>query len=159
MNQNQQKLYEKLLKKVNEYCLGYAAEDVIAAIDALVENYERRNHLPTPEVKAKIDSLLEPSEPLKALETIKNADTIYVGCWSDVYTKFPFECKTIEKSLKALEIIKDKKVNVRAFLKSCFYKDIDTQLNVYNSQCNDKEMMESKELTKEEYELLKEVLK
>ena len=40
MNQQQQELYEKLLKKVNEYCLGYAAEDVIAAIDALVETYE-----------------------------------------------------------------------------------------------------------------------
>ena len=41
MNQEQQQLYEKLLKKVNEYCLGYAAEDVIAAIDALVENYDK----------------------------------------------------------------------------------------------------------------------
>ena len=40
MNKTQQDLYEKLLKKVNEYCLGYAAEDLIAAIDALVENYE-----------------------------------------------------------------------------------------------------------------------
>jgi hypothetical protein len=40
MNQQQQELYEKLLKKVNEYCLGQAAEDVIAAIDALVESYE-----------------------------------------------------------------------------------------------------------------------
>lgn len=41
MNKQQQELYEKLLKKVNEYCLGYAAEDVIAAIDDLVENYEK----------------------------------------------------------------------------------------------------------------------
>ena len=40
MNKEQQELYEKLLKKVNEYCLGYAAEDVIEAIDALVDNYE-----------------------------------------------------------------------------------------------------------------------
>lgn len=40
MTEQQQKLYDKLLKKVNEYCLGYAAEDVIAAIDALVESYE-----------------------------------------------------------------------------------------------------------------------
>ena len=43
--------------------------------------------------------------PLKALEIIKNCDTPYVGCWSDVYTKLPFECRTIEKSLKALEEI------------------------------------------------------
>ena len=79
MNQNQQELYEKLLKKVNEFCLGQAAEDVIAAIDALVENYERLNHLPTPETKAKIDSLLlEPSEPLKALEIIKKYISIKV---------------------------------------------------------------------------------
>ena len=40
MNKQQQELYEKLLKKVNEYCLGAAAEDVIAAIDALLETYE-----------------------------------------------------------------------------------------------------------------------
>ena len=40
MNEQQQKLYDKLLKKVNEYCLGAAAEDVIAAIDALVDDYE-----------------------------------------------------------------------------------------------------------------------
>ena len=40
MNEKQQDLYEKLLKKVNEYCLGYAAEDVIKAIDNLVDSYE-----------------------------------------------------------------------------------------------------------------------
>ena len=59
MNNKQQELYEKLLKKVNEYCLGYAAEDMIAAIDTLVESYE------TP----KVDPV---SEPLQALEIIKN---------------------------------------------------------------------------------------
>ena len=41
MNEEQQKLYENLLKKVNEYCLGFAAEDVIESIDALVESYEK----------------------------------------------------------------------------------------------------------------------
>ena len=40
MSKEQQELYEKLLKKVNEFCLGQAAEDVIAAIDALVDTYE-----------------------------------------------------------------------------------------------------------------------
>lgn len=40
MNKQQQELYEKLLKKVNEFCLGQAAEDVIEAIDNLVDNYE-----------------------------------------------------------------------------------------------------------------------
>ena len=46
-------------------------------------------------------------KPLDALETIKNAPTIYVGCGSDIYTRYPFECKEIEKSLKALEILKE----------------------------------------------------
>ena len=69
----------------------------------------------------------------------------------------PFE--NIDKKLRALEIIKNKKVNVRAFLKSCHYKDSDTQLNAYNSQCCDWQEMESKELTREEYDLLVEVLK
>ena len=40
MNKQQQKLYDKLLKKVNEFCLGQAAEDVIECIDALVDTYE-----------------------------------------------------------------------------------------------------------------------
>ena len=42
MTKEQQELYEKLLKKVNEFCLGQAAEDVIAAIDALLDTYESR---------------------------------------------------------------------------------------------------------------------
>ena len=44
MTEQQQKLYDKLLKKVNEYCLGAAAEDVIAAIDALVDTYESKKN-------------------------------------------------------------------------------------------------------------------
>ena len=42
---------------------------------------------------------------LKSLEIIKNASTIYVGCASDIYTRYSFECNEIEKSLKALKII------------------------------------------------------
>ena len=42
MNKEQQELYEKLLKKVDEFCLGQAAEDVIAAIDDLVDTYENK---------------------------------------------------------------------------------------------------------------------
>lgn len=116
--------------------------------------------------------------PLKALETIKNAPTIYVGCGSDIYTRYSHECKLIEtalkdyekktklakeyadvnnvaKRLKALEIIKNKRVNVRAFLKCCQMED---GLTIYNNQCDDKQEKESKELTQEEYDLLKEVL-
>ena len=56
---------------------------------------------------------------------------------------------------KALEIIKEKKVNVRAFLKCCHRED---GLLIYNNQCDNKSVMESKELTQEEFDLLKEVL-
>lgn len=47
---------------------------------------------------------------LEALEIIKNAPTIYVGCGSNIYTRFPIECKLIENALKALEIIKEHKL-------------------------------------------------
>ena len=131
MTKEQQELYEKLLKKVNEYCLGYAAEDVIAAIDALVDTYETRIA----------------------------ADDYFLRDIKYYIEGKTFTAENLLKSLRALEIIKSKKVNVRAFLKSCSYKDIDTQLNVYNSQCCDWQERESKELTREEYELLKEILK
>ena len=41
--------------------------------------------------------------PLEALERIKNAPTIYVGCGSDIYTRYSFECNEIEKALKEYE--------------------------------------------------------
>ena len=62
----------------------------------------------------------------------------------------------LEKIKKAFEIIKNKKVNVRALIKSFYF--VKDGLSVYNSQCCDKEEMESKELTQEEYDFLKEVL-
>ena len=46
------------------------------------------------------------SKGLEALEIIKNASTIYVGCASNIYTRYSFECNDIEKELKALEILK-----------------------------------------------------
>ena len=97
--------------------------------------------------------------PLQALEKIGNAETKDTSFGTEIKTNLSNEYRIIEKSLKALEIIKNKKVNVRAFLKSCSYKDIDTQLKVYNAQCCDWQEMESKELTQKEYELLKEMLK
>jgi len=87
MTEQQQELYEKLLKKVNEYCLGYAAEDVIAAIDALVESYE------TP----KVDLTSKPSKALDSIiETFIDKDS------EDI--------KTVRTALKALEIIKNHKL-------------------------------------------------
>ena len=44
--------------------------------------------------------------PLEALEIIKNASTIYVGCASDIYTRYSFECKLIETELKESEYYK-----------------------------------------------------
>ena len=84
MTKEQQELYEKLLKKVNEFCLGFAAEDVIAAIDALVDTYE-----------TKVDPA---SEPLEALERI-------IETFID---KDSEDIKIVRNTLKALEIIKKK---------------------------------------------------
>ena len=86
------------------------------------------------------------NKELQALERIKNAPTIYVGCASDIYTRYSHECKIIEKSLKALEIIKKKKVNLE-YLKCC------ENYGQYCLICS-----YGNEITKEEYEILKEVL-
>lgn len=71
--------------------------------------------------------------PLQALERIKNAPTIYVGCGSDIYTRYSYECKLIENALKSLDIIKEK---LPPLMRSALL-----------DYCN-----------KEEYDLLKEVL-
>ena len=89
------------------------------------------------------------SKALKALERIKNAPTIYVGLASDIYTRYSFECKEIEKDLKALEIIKTKKVDV-----NWLYRE--KTLEGYNfayEGTNESHLC----LTQEEYDLLKEI--
>ena len=43
----------------------------------------------------------------EALDIIKNAPTIYVGCISDINTRFSFEIKAIEKDLEILEKLKE----------------------------------------------------
>ena len=78
------------------------------------------------------------NKTIEALENIKHYDT-RVGLHRDDYD-------TIEKSLKALEIIKEKKVNVFIFLHS-------GDLETYNDMVED-----NRKLTQEEYDLLKEVL-
>ena len=84
---------------------------------------------------------------LQALETLKNASTIYVGCASNIYTRYPFECNDIEKELKALEIIiKTLPAFVYAITNSKDYQDYSSH---YISPI----------ITQEEYNLLKEVLK
>ena len=84
------------------------------------------------------------SKELEALERIKNAPTIYVGCASDIYTKYSFECKEIEKALKALEIIK-KELTLSVKEDNGLYR-----LITYQS--------DNHLLKMEQYDLLKEVL-
>ena len=197
MNKTQQELYEKLLKKVNEFCLGQTAEDVIAAIDALVENYEtpkvdsiikNEYYLGTEKVSQQVYETIQMYKQMlsayesrsstnmdldDALKVIYDSQDI-MGGHDDFWKAYrtietalkrlesvdrvgEMFCVNVDKKLKALEIIKNKKVNVRALLKS-YYSPKDG-LAVYNSQCCDWQEMESKELTQEEYELLKEILK
>ena len=85
MNKQQQELYEKLLKKVNEYCLGQAAEDVIAAIDALVDTYEKKiTVFFGSRANGKTTMLLNTYEEHKALEIIKKKK---VNVWTLLETK------------------------------------------------------------------------
>ena len=98
---------------------------------------------------------------LEALEKIKNAPTIYVGCASDIYTRYSFECKEIEKALKALEIIIERVVDIGYII------DCETEPEYLNRMChrvyaeqNDfRQPPAYKRMTQEEFNLLKEVLK
>lgn len=166
MTEQQQELYEKLLKKVNEYCLGAAAEDVIAAIDALVESYEPSSAL---EYLQRRYTLEKQSSPLQALENIietfvdkdsEDIKTVRNALQSlDFYER---HCGDLEKLLvkvntekekyrKALEILKRKKVDM-ALLLWCFEKG---NCLFYNqNQVRDNKMLED-----EEYNFLKEMLK
>lgn len=58
---------------------------------------------------------------------------------------------TIEKELKALEIIKNKQVNIFRFISLCIIQKM--PVSIYNAVYSDEYT-----LTQEEYELLKEVL-
>ena len=143
MTEQQQKLYDKLLKKVNEYCLGAAAEDVIAAIDALVENYERHLH-PNKDPNKVARELLKDLTPLQTLKQLRTDFYNYGPVKYDSISYFT----RIENSLKALEIIKSKKVSVDYL----FSREVNDYID-YNvwSGCEN--------LTAEEYEFLKEILK
>jgi len=87
------------------------------------------------------------------LDKLKN-QRVFVGNLEQCEIKSLFDERT-QKQLKALEIIKEKNVNVRAFRKVLLMKqNDDVKLMAYNSQ-NDKY---EDDLTQEEYDLLKEVL-
>ena len=160
MNKTRQELYEKLLKKVNEYCLGYAAEDVIAAIDALVENYEtpkvdsiikNEYYLGTEKVSQQVYETIQMYKQMlsayesrsstnmdldDALKVIYDSQDI-MGGHDDFWKAY----RTIETALKALEIIKS------FFMIEDFQDFVSLNGRLY------------KKPHKEKYELLKEVLK
>ena len=91
------------------------------------------------------------NKELEALERLKNHTISYVGSDYKVSTDSREEqikdLELIEKELKALEIIKEKEVNVFIFLHS-------GDLETYNNMVED-----NRKLTQEEFDLLKEVLK
>ena len=133
MNKEQQELYEKLLKKVNEYCLGQAAEDVIAAIDDLVDTYE------TP----KEDSIIRNEY---YLGTEKVSQQVY-----ETIQMYKQLLKTYQDSIKALNIIR----------KYVCIKDLgENNGDLFRYSINDKQYISSKScnvITKEEYDILKEI--
>ena len=92
---------------------------------------------------------MENITPLEALYKIeKKLDDLLNA---PIFVRFTLECKIVEKSLKALEIIKKKGVN--AWLFHCGYNLID-----YNDGLKNNAHYNERELTQEEYDLLKEVL-
>ena len=109
------------------------------------------------------------NKELRLFERIKHAPTFYVGCASDIYTRFPYECKLIENALKeneylktewlgqrqelniktkALEIIRKKEVDVHLF-KICPDYEYNNWIRIRDGE---------RQLTIEEYDLLKEIL-
>ena len=94
---------------------------------------------------------------MNGLEALKR---IRQECAPNTYCKdFNKEecCNTIEKELKALEIIKEKSVNVEWFtivLHYFKYADIEKQIKIYNSK-----VARWNAIDRNEFDLLKEVLK
>ena len=83
---------------------------------------------------------------LEALEKLKNRPCLSTD-WSKKEINYDYnkeEYDAIEKELKALEIIKEKKVNVKWLLNSYSCDDYNNWYDIH--------------LTEEEYDLLKEVL-
>ena len=90
------------------------------------------------------------SKELEALDIIENVNFLNADSFIaiDIY-----KWKEIEKSLKALEIIKEKEVLVPDFIDSCRSFDF-----TYFHYCKYQENYSYKVLTEEEFDLLKEML-
>ena len=105
------------------------------------------------------------SKGLVALEVIKHTTDLDRPNELNGYHN---EICDVEKELKALEIIKEKRVDVLVLVQYMKEKPNDTwALESYNHYCEDKknckyydgrDYLKPKSLTQEEYELLKEVL-
>ena len=80
MTKQHQKLYDKLLKKVNEYCLGAAAEDVIAAIDALVVTDESVQEGKPKYIRTKDGQIIDINRTVRTNNILKKAATIEELC-------------------------------------------------------------------------------
>lgn len=92
------------------------------------------------------------SKGLEALEVLKNIQTMTFGNSDLIESAYKEECEVIEKELKALEIIKKKRVNVHKFMWCIFKKYSAFHYNFYFCEEDDQF------LDDEEFELLKEVL-
>ena len=175
MTERQQKLYDKLLKKVNEYCLGQAAEDVIAAIDDLMENYETPKVVPASKTLRAFKRIVKPKtytlgarmcgktlmaaeqfdQHLKDIECVETAlkENKNLKCKVATTTASCLMLREeLNKKNKALEIIKNKRVDTYYLMQT------DT-LEEYNRCLHDCKWFPNYPLIQEEYKLLKEVLK
>ena len=104
------------------------------------------------------------SKELKALANLMAR----VSCGEDNIVKAKYDYATIEKALKVLEIIVEKKVNVPTLKAYMLEKPTDEwALAEYNTWCKEtqdciyyvgRDYLKSIPLTKEEYDLLKEVV-
>ena len=84
------------------------------------------------------------SKGLEALEELKESCKTHMGTMVYILQEDKFE--TIEEELKALEIIKNKEVNVFIFLHS-------GDLETYNDMVED-----NRKLTQEEYDLIRSMI-
>ena len=164
MNKQQQELYERLLKKVNEFCLGQAAEDVIETIDDLVESYEYTGETPFKELNAIKEQMPKYDEEgtveisktdirniesaLNELETLKETRYVLMGareCGKTFALRYKID---IANKLKALEIIKTKPIVALVDYKYTYEEWLEAV------EEREKDLFDNKK----EYVLLKEVL-
>ena len=109
------------------------------------------------EIKGRLDRIGK--TPLEHFQDIKELELADEQLGVTVEYMFPYKCKQVEKSLKALEIIKEKNVNMFGFKRDIkqlgnrfTYKYYQSNLGNYHSG------FDIQELTEEEFNLLKEVL-